>query len=249
MAFMERTVFPASYFGSADAKVLSREAALAALAPYKRHLRVFIETLPVGARVLDIGCGQGKALKLALALRPDLAAFGMDSADMSAHFPPNVAFTQGSLENLASLYAGERFDAVICQHVIEHLISPLALMEGIGAVLKEGGRLYLETPNWTRLIAPFSHLYFYNDYTHIRPFSRAAMTRLLLDHGYADLAIRTVSSCAWFPKRGTGARLEEEATSGVAQKSQGIVSRIFARLLNPLLRDVLIATAVRHERS
>lgn len=245
---MTAEAFPDAYFGGADARIPSKDEVLRGLAPFKRPLKAFIEALPEGARVLDVGCGQGKTLKMLLALRPDVKAHGMDISDVRAHLPSEVSFKQGDLEQLSELYAGESFDAVICQHVIEHLVYPMGLMNAMNAVLRGGGTLYLETPNWTRLFAPFSHFYFYNDYTHVRPFSRMGMTRLLLDFSFEKLAIRTLSSCTWLtPARvssgKTGAR---EKTSDTAQHTQGLIARVLARLVNPLMRDVLIAIAVKH---
>lgn len=240
--------FPEAYFGAKNATLPSKKEVLLNLAPFKRPLVAFIESLPPGARVLDVGCGQGKTMKMMLALRPDLKVSGMDISDVSAHLPEGIPFKQGAVEELASLYEGEKFDAVVCQHVIEHLVYPIELMQGIGAVLRDGGKLFVETPNWTRLIAPFSHFYFYNDYTHVRPFSRTAMTRLLLDFGYQELSIRTMSSCTWLQPSVKKLKGSSEKTSDTAQRTQGFIARVLARLLNPLMRDVLIATAVRHEK-
>lgn len=71
------------------------------------------------------------------------------------------------------------FDTVIFTHVLEHLQRPLDLGPEISRVLKPGGRLYIETPNWTSLLIPsyrFRHkqqgpFNFYDDPTHLKPWS------------------------------------------------------------------------------
>lgn len=232
--------FPSGYFGDTGS-------GSAALAPFKRYLAEFIRTLPHGARVLDVGCGAGKTIRLIQSMRPDVVVSGMDISDVAVHLPRGVAFTQGSVEQLAQLYAGQQFDAVVCQHVIEHLVYPMGLMEGIYALLRPGGRLFIETPNWTRMFAPWAHFYFYNDYTHVRIFSPFAMKRVLLEHGFSVERVVTVSSSTWLLNRHAAGSAKEPArhASQVAQRSQSVATRIFARLINPLMRDVLIAVATR----
>lgn len=233
--------FPSGYFGPGD------PVSTTSLAPFKRYLVEFIQALPQGAQVLDVGCGSGKTIRLVRAMRPDVTISGMDISDVGALLPEGVAFTQGSVEDLGALYGAERFDAVICQHVIEHLVYPMGLMEGIRTILRPRGTLFIETPNWTRMFAPWAHFYFYNDYTHVRIFSPFAMKRVLLEHGLSVVRVVTVSSSTWLLRRGVaeGRSAPTRHASQTAQRSQSIAARIFARLINPLMRDVLIAVAER----
>lgn len=191
--------------------------------------------------MLDVGCGNGKSMKLMKALRPDLEIEGLDFTDMTPFLPEIFKFTQGSVDNLTELYPESSFDAVVCQHVLEHLAYPVPMMNGIVHVLKKGGEVFMETPNWTRLLVPFSHLWFWSDYTHVRPSSRYAMFRILSEHGLAVHRILTVSSCAWFPQ-GTKRTPSDTDKVGIAHtvRPHSLGARILARAVNPLLRDVLI---------
>lgn len=238
--------FPAAYFGGTDTRIPSPEVVRRTLAPFKRTLLAFIEALPENARVLDVGCGSGKAIKMIRSLRPDVTISGMDISDVSEHLPEGVRFKKGTVEDLTKLFPGETFDAIICQHVIEHLLYPMPLMDGITALLAPEGRLFLETPNWTRLFAPFAHFYFYNDYTHVRVFSKFSMSRLLLDSGFTIDTLRTVSSCTWLQSKGEGEEGRVKATTEITHDRQSLPVRVLARLLNPLMRDVLIAVATKH---
>lgn len=232
--------FPDIYFGEKRPDSLpSTEDIMHARKTFKRHVISFIESLPQGARVLDVGCGAGKTMKIIKVLRPDIRVDGMDFTDMREFLPEDIDFVQGNVDSLADLYPENAFDAVICQHVVEHLLYPVPIMNGIRTVLKPGGRAFIETPNWTRLFLPFSHLWFWNDYTHVRPSSKYAMYRLLSENDFQVEALITTSSCLWFPRKGSGPATGK-AVSRVTGYRHGFLSRLAARLLNPLMRDVMI---------
>ncbi len=64
-------------------------------------------------------------------------------------------------------------------HVLEHLTNPLDVGKEIKRVLKTGGRLYVETPNWVSLFIPSFGFHreqqgpfnFFDDPTHLKPWS------------------------------------------------------------------------------
>lgn len=238
--------FPDRYFGDRAPDRLPTVEEISAMAPYKNSLINFIQELPKEARLLDVGCGKGKAIRLIQALRPDVRISGMDITDMRPFLSSDIDFKVGSVDELTSLYERDSFDAVICQHVIEHLVSPIELLKGFKHVLVPGGRVYLETPNWTRLIVPFSHLYFWNDYTHIRPYGVVSANRLFFDFGFQATA-KTVSSCQWFPRHTPSATKSEKGEKRIVGDGRGPLSRLVARLINPVMRDTLIVIALKPE--
>jgi ubiquinone/menaquinone biosynthesis C-methylase UbiE len=213
---------------------------------YKRYLIRYLEELPREAHVLDIGCGTGKTIALIRSLRPDIRIAGMDIEDTSTLLPQDISFVQGRVEDLATLYPLDSFDSVLCQHVIEHLVTPMEMLLGIRAILKPGGTVFMETPNWTRLFVPFSHLWFWNDYTHVHPFSKMAFTRMFSENGFSVELLATPSSSSWFPKRqrtgSTTSGHPNEGEEGI-RDPRGFGSRLLARLVNPLLHDILIGIA------
>ncbi len=242
--------FPKSYFEKADTRIPTVEEFEKKLAPFKRYLVKFVKELPHNAKVLDVGCGTGKAIKMIRVYRPDVTVYATDITDMSAYMPQGVEFKKGSAEELDKMYPANFFDGIVCQHVIEHLLHPMPMINAMKAVLKKGGRFYIETPNWTRSFAPFAHLYFWNDYTHLRIFTPFAFNKLFIEHGFSVDNVVSVSSTTFFVRKyhvSSEKRTESDLGSAnlIARSKAPLIFRIMSRIINPFLRDILIGIATK----
>jgi len=182
------TPFPEVYFGKKNAdkknnlptkKELDKQ-----IDRHKKKLVDFILQLPENSNLLDAGCGVGKAIKLVTVYRPDINIYAIDITDMTDFIPETAIFTVAGVEQVDEIFDENFFDAIICQHVIEHLIYPLDMMNAFKKVLKADAMLFIETPNWVRGYIPWSRLYFWNDYTHVRLFSKKTFRRLCADYDF-----------------------------------------------------------------
>ena len=114
------------------------------------HRYLWARHLATGARVLDVGSGEG----FGAALLSDAAASvtGIDiAADAVEHAranyeAPNLDFRVGSAADL-SAFADGAFDLVVAFEVIEHVAEQDAVIAGISRVLAPGGRLVISTPD------------------------------------------------------------------------------------------------------
>ena len=152
--------------------------------------RKVISNLRPGARVLDIGAGFGGNLTFLAKLAPfPLKLFANDlkfEPEARSYLSDRgVTLIEGPVEDVA---CGERFDAIICQQVIEHVPDPGRMVRWISDHLAPGGVIYLETPDLNGL----SRYFFKNHWLalsiprHFHMFSRKAFAACV---GKVDLEI------------------------------------------------------------
>ena len=105
--------------------------------------------LPEGAEVLDVGCGNG-VISRSLGAKGfvvkgiDVSAKAIEKA-RALNTYPNVRFEVISAEQLVA--DGQRFHAVICSEVLEHLNDPGKLLNVLHQTLHDTGVLIVTVPN------------------------------------------------------------------------------------------------------
>lgn len=111
-----------------------------------------------GGRYLEIGAGSGNVLLSLVDLYDELIATELsskraESLEKLFSMVPNVKILHHNIEDDSLDFPNEHFDTIVMTAVIEHLIDPISVLNGLHRVLKVGGRLIIDTPNlakWTR---------------------------------------------------------------------------------------------------
>src|SRR5712692_4230597 len=88
--------------------------------------------IPLGASVLDVGCGRGDFLRFARNSRPDLRLAGIDIAK-NDESSDGVRFLQG---DIFQMDADEHFDAIVSLAVIEHVADVTAFVRKLRELMK-----------------------------------------------------------------------------------------------------------------
>ena len=110
---------------------------------------VLSQSLPTGATVLDVGCGNG-IISRSLG-RKGFKVLGIDVSEKAIEKAKelndlsNVNFQVMSAEQLA--VSSEKYHAVVCSEVLEHLHEPQKLLQVLYQSLKNEGVLIVTVPN------------------------------------------------------------------------------------------------------
>lgn len=98
--------------------------------------------------VLDLGCGfQARMLR---DLLPRIGAgVGVDvQISPEAKQTPRLSFYEQTVEQVLPLLPAQRFDVVLMVSVLEHLWEPQQILTACYQLLKPGGSLVVNVPNW-----------------------------------------------------------------------------------------------------
>lgn len=129
--------------------------------------------------VLDLGCGTGwLTSRMAESGAQSVVGVDVDSgaiATLNSCAGPKEKGICASSDALP--FADASFDLVVAKDLLEHMPNPARTVDEIYRVLRVGGALYISTPS------PMSR-HFWDDYTHIRPFTARAVRSMFEDVGF-----------------------------------------------------------------
>jgi SAM-dependent methyltransferase len=145
------------------------------------HGRFYWRQMPGARRVLDLGCAGGDLARL----KPDgTTVFGIDANVRLLQRAKSHEIVQAwDLDRTPRLpFPDAYFDWVVAKDILEHLRQPWKTLEEVHRVLRPGGGVLAS------VITPRSR-HVWNDYTHIRGFTRSAVRQMFDDAGFAVEAI------------------------------------------------------------
>ncbi|MCX6160782.1 MAG: methyltransferase domain-containing protein [Ignavibacteriae bacterium] len=117
-----------------------------------KRLKFIVDNIGTGfksdARVLEIGCGNGNICIALGSLGYDVLGIDMDDVSIgnaaSRNKFSNVRF---EVKDAEKFNPADKFDAVVCSEVLEHLHEPERMVKVLSGLLKPGGILVATVPN------------------------------------------------------------------------------------------------------
>jgi ubiquinone/menaquinone biosynthesis C-methylase UbiE len=133
-------------------------------------------------RLLDVGCGRGMHLKCFSENK--LECYGVDLRNECIK---EFVVKECNVEKDNIPFYDNFFDYVYSKSLIEHVVNVDNFFSNVLRVLKPGGIFVCMTPDWK---SQMSH--FFDDYTHVHPFTRKSLRDALSINGFKD------ATCEYF---------------------------------------------------
>jgi SAM-dependent methyltransferase len=176
--------YPPGYWWQGGGKISSLERAYREWVVRHDQLRFVLSMVPAGrGRLLDIGCGSGTFVKMALEAGFD--AFGLEQSEEAVRIGQRNAggkIMQGIEQDLIS--RGEKYDVLTLFHALEHMTDPFRYLKDLRKLLRRPGQMIIQVPNsqsfqarlfgprWYGLDCP-RHVYNYTTFSLLHLLGRA----------------------------------------------------------------------------
>ena len=135
-----------------------------------------------GMTLLEPGCGRGEHLRLFKQLGLDV--YGLDLSPEAPALAKDLNISVCDLEVEALPYPDDHFDVIYSKSFLEHIRDPSKFLKEAYRVLKPGGLILSMVPDWES-----QHQKFYDDYTHVSPFTMISLKNIQLVIGFEEVEV------------------------------------------------------------
>jgi 2-polyprenyl-3-methyl-5-hydroxy-6-metoxy-1,4-benzoquinol methylase len=150
-----------------------------------RYIYAICDMRP-GQSILEVGSGRCEILSEFKKL--GLITYAVDSAESAKEYAEHAGayFEIGEVSNTSGLefFKNTSFDFIYSKSFVEHLHNPETFAENAFQRLKFGGKFVALTPDFES-----NYMIFYDDITHVKPFTQKTMSQMLELVGYKNLEV------------------------------------------------------------
>jgi methionine biosynthesis protein MetW len=147
-------------------------------------------------KLLELGCGYGEFIEK---YRKHWELYGVDkdSDRLEEAKKKGIHVEMADLDEYLPDYPTNFFDAIICNHVIEHLKTPYVILTETRRILKDNGKFIILTPNLTcwhnRISMLFGrHPRYADEERHLKVYSPELLKKTLNKHSWEVSKIKTL---------------------------------------------------------
>jgi 2-polyprenyl-3-methyl-5-hydroxy-6-metoxy-1,4-benzoquinol methylase len=204
---------------------------------------MFLAAPSIGARLLEVGCGNGSMLEKMQKRGWRVEGVEFDPECVERVEARGLKCYGRDLRELA--LPEKTFDAIYLGHVIEHLYEPGSFLKECWRVLKRDGHLVMTTPS----SQSWGHKHYRQDWRglesprHLQIFNPRSLLRLTQESSFDRCRVHTTNRSAWYVFGMSAAlgKAREQSRSHATSLSmiswRAISFQIFGRLLNIFLRE------------
>ena len=144
--------------------------------------------LKKGQSLLEFGSGRAEILSAFSNL--GLKTFAVDSSESASSFAHDAGaefnqYTFTSYESI-NIFEGKKFDIIFSKSFVEHINNPIDFAAACYSLLNPGGLFVTLTPDWES-----NHRIFYDDLTHIKPFTKISLNQMLEYGNFEEIEVKT----------------------------------------------------------
>lgn len=150
-----------------------------------------------GARLIDIGCNEGRGLGL-YAASGFAEVEGLETNPVAAAAARRGGFAIHEME-LADFRPDRPFDVAVLSNVLEHALDPVAMLADVKRILKPGGQVWISCPNarsWARRLFGAAWINWHVPF-HISHFHRASLEETIARAGFAMVDYAQATPGLW----------------------------------------------------
>jgi len=171
---------------------------------------IIFKDIPIGAKVLEIGCGSGRLANL-LSLKKKCKVYCIEKDPVFAAIAKNkcVDMQNIDIETQEPPFVPQFFDCIILGNVLEHMRDPSIVLRSLGKYLSKDGFIIYSVPNivnWHSRSVIFSGRFEYEDSgvfdrTHLRFFNLKTAKELASEGGFKIIWIDVTPSIYFYKEK------------------------------------------------